>query len=172
MAAGLVVLDLGVSSRPRARELHGIRTRRCRSGATTDCGRQPRPESHVVFLAKPVTKDGAVTADQDRGRRSPHLIAPHGDRDRRSRTRLVNADWHGQAILVNEGLQRNGRHGLMVLENGVEADDLQVRIAEQPVRLLGLRRAVGGRNPDRASGRRGAARAGPAGPRGSTGPGY
>lgn len=43
---------------------------------------------------------------------------------------------------MDVGLKRHGRHGQVMLEHGMQADHLQVRVAEQTMYLLGLRRAM------------------------------
>jgi hypothetical protein len=39
---------------------------------------------------------------------------------------------------MNEGLERNGRHGGMMLKNRVNANYSQIGVAEQAVRTFGL----------------------------------
>src|SRR5690606_11701237 len=56
-----------------------------------------------------------------------------------ARIRRVDADRMRDAVFVEKGFERHRRHGRVVLEDGVQADDDRILALEQSMQPLGLR---------------------------------
>ena len=77
------------------------------------------------------------------GRCALHFIGKHRARDRLAvGGRHVDADRIADAVLVNEITQRRQRHGVVVLEHRVQADDRQRLASEQLGHALRLRQRL------------------------------
>src|ERR1700761_8129710 len=94
-------------------------------------GRDDGAERYVVLLSEAVMHDIAVASDQNAGRRSLHPVSPHGDGYRHALDGVIDANREGQTIFVDECLQRYRRHRGVMLENGVQSDDLKVGVLER-----------------------------------------
>lgn len=82
----------------------------------------------------------ALRVDEDRGWRPTHSVGPHRLRDGFAAwIRRVDPDWKAHAVLVEERPKGLDLHPVMVLEDGMQADDDQGRASEQLGYSLRLR---------------------------------
>jgi hypothetical protein len=85
----------------------------------------------------------SLRVDEDRGRRPAHAVGPHRLRDGlASGVRRIHPDRKAHAVLVEERPKRLDLHPVVVLEDGVEADDDERSACEQLGDTLRLRDAA------------------------------
>lgn len=89
--------------------------------------------------AEDLPAKSALGVDEDRGRRPAHSVGPHRLWDGFAAwVRPVDPHWKAHAVLVEECPKRLHLHSVMVLEDGMQANDDQGRASEQlgdPLRL-------------------------------------
>jgi hypothetical protein len=86
----------------------------------------------------------AVAVDQQQARRSLHAVGLHHDRNRVARIGAwrIDADRKRDAVLVQERLQRDGRHRGVMFEHRMEACHGDIRLGERRMDSLCLRQPV------------------------------
>lgn len=90
--------------------------------------------------AEDLAAQPSLRVDEDRGRRPAHSVGPHRLRDGFATwVRRVDPDWEAHAVLVEECPKGLDLHPVMVLEDGMQADDHQGRASEQLGDSLRLR---------------------------------
>ena len=104
--------------------------------------RNLRTEHEIGLDTKGLVDEVAVAPDQDRGRRAAQREALHRDRNMRMFVRKVDSDGRRDPVFMEEGLERDGRHRRMMLENRMNADDGEFGLTEDLVELVKLRDRV------------------------------
>ena len=107
-------------------------------------------EGEVVDLAECIGAQVAGAVDDEEARRAAQAVARHGDGGGFAGCVGVDPDGKGDSVFVEECLEGHGRHGIVVLEDRVEAEQGEV-VTEGLLDALGLGGCRGKRSLGTAS---------------------
>lgn len=93
-------------------------------------------------MAEHVAPKAPLSIVEEQSRRSAHLVGGHCARDGGCCVRFIDANWKSDAILVQECPERNWRHGVVMLKDGVQPDDAHILFVEGFSHTLSLRQAL------------------------------
>lgn len=103
---------------------------------------QLRAEQEVLVDAEDLPAKPSARVDEDRRRRPTHAVGAHRPWDGvAAGVGCVDPDREAHAVLVQERSKRLDLHPVVVLEDGMEADDDEGRAGERLCDALGLRDA-------------------------------
>jgi hypothetical protein len=94
-------------------------------------------EVEIGQVAEVLHAEATGGIDQQEGGRALELVGLHGERDAEGGG-LVDGDGELEAVFVGECLEGGGGHGVVVLEDGVEAEDGDAGVAELVVEIAEL----------------------------------
>src|SRR5690606_1730689 len=125
----MMVMLLGIDQGGGQRALDGDRCIARSLGVLDGQSHNFGGEAHVVDLTEIVAPQSPLPVEQQDRRRTLHFVGGHRLRQAGS-VGLVDADREWPAILVNEGFQRLSGHRVVMLEYGVQAQDLHLVVGE------------------------------------------